>query len=135
MVQYGTVARGILAWRRQWPLRYTAIGCWVEARALESVLKEIDGVSDMHCDRDRITLNSPARARSPPALLATLVSRRTQVASFNAPRGRIGRSVPAKSASNRWIEAMPIFNNPIAWAQIRLMAGGRIWRSAAARMR
>lgn len=81
MVQYGTVAEVSAHGGGNGRCRYTAIVVGSSA-ALASVLKEIDGVTDMQCDRDRITFEFASSREESAALLATLVSRRAQVASF-----------------------------------------------------
>ena len=81
MVQLGTVAEVSSHGGGNGRCRYTAIVVGSSA-ALASVLKEIDGVTDMQCDRDRITFEFSSSREESAALLSTLVGRRAQVASF-----------------------------------------------------
>jgi ABC-2 type transport system ATP-binding protein len=80
MVQLGTVAH-VAGHSDNGRCRY-AIGLSEPVAGLESRLAIIDGVDDVHVDRDRVTLGYASDRASASKLLATLVNANVPIASF-----------------------------------------------------
>lgn len=81
MVQFGTVAEVSSHGGADGRCRYTAVVVG-SSTVLASILAEVEDVSEIQCDRDRVTFEFHSSREQAAALLATMVSRRAQVASF-----------------------------------------------------